>query len=241
MDCARVEHLLSARSLAELPPDELAVVQSHIAECSACRERCYQTQELHAAVKELRRTTTVKASVMARIRGESAPAAEEPALPGRIGGFEVLGVLGRGGMGTVLKARQVSMDRLVALKVLPQRLAADDAFVGRFIREAHAAAKLRHPHIVQGFDAGLADGYYYFAMEYVDGVGLDAIVARDGPLEPNRALQVLKQATSALWAAHDAGVVHRDIKPSNLMVEFPLPSPSGRVGYKEETGMPRKW
>ncbi|MBM4035674.1 MAG: DUF1080 domain-containing protein, partial [Planctomycetes bacterium] len=139
--------------------------------------------------------------------------------PKRLGGFELLGKLGKGGMGTVLKARQVSMDRLVALKVLPKKLAENEAFVQRFLREARSAAKLRHPNIVQAYDVGQAEGYYYFAMEFVDGETLSDIVRRDGPLEPNRALDVMKQVASALAAAHKEGIVHRDIKPSNIMLD----------------------
>jgi len=226
MDCEDIKRLLASKALAELSDEERAGIEAHAAQCAACREAidpAFQSQELHEAVKELRTTRSVKPAVMAQIRGEPsqppAPGEGEPPLPGRIGGFEVLGTLGRGGMGTVLKARQVSMARLVALKVLPQRLAKDETFVARFIREAHAAAKLRHPHIVQGYDAGLADGYYYFAMEYVDGKGLDAILAREGPLEQGRALEILKQACSALCAAHEAGIVHRDVKPSNILLD----------------------
>ncbi|HUT34947.1 MAG TPA: protein kinase, partial [Planctomycetota bacterium] len=137
----------------------------------------------------------------------------------KIGGFELLGRLGKGGMGTVLKARQVSMDRLVALKILPKKLAENEQFVQRFLREARSAAKLRHPNIVQAFDVGQAEGYYFFAMEFVDGETLDAIIRREGPLEPNRALDVMRQTASALAAAHEAGIVHRDIKPSNIMID----------------------
>ena len=87
----------------------------------------------------------------------------EPAQPTRVGGFEILETLGKGGMGTVYKARQVSMDRLVALKVLPPRLAKNEAFVERFVREARSAARLNHPNIVQGIDVGEAEGCRYFA------------------------------------------------------------------------------
>ncbi|HRT97175.1 MAG TPA: serine/threonine-protein kinase, partial [Planctomycetota bacterium] len=121
--------------------------------------------------------------------------------PSTLGGFELVAALGKGGMGTVLKARQVSMDRLVALKILPKKLAENEAFVQRFLREARSAAKLRHPNIVQAYDVGQADGYYFFAMEFVDGEALSEIIRRDGPLEPSRALDVMKQVTSALAAA----------------------------------------
>ena len=147
------------------------------------------------------------------------PRDDAGAPPKRLGGYELLGRLGKGGMGTVLKARQISLDRLVALKILPQRLAANEQFVQRFLREARSAARLRHPHIVQAIDVGQVEGYYVFAMEYVDGETLEAILRREGPLEPERALRYLKQTTSALAAAHDAGLVHRDIKPSNLMID----------------------
>ncbi|HRR83291.1 MAG TPA: serine/threonine-protein kinase, partial [Planctomycetota bacterium] len=91
--------------------------------------------------------------------------------------------------------------------------------VQRFLREARSAAKLRHPNIVQAYDVGQADGYYFFAMEFVDGEALSEIIRRDGPLEPSRALDVMKQVTSALAAAHKEGIVHRDIKPSNIMLD----------------------
>ena len=143
----------------------------------------------------------------------------QQATPQQLAGYELLGRLGKGGMGTVLRARQVSMDRLVALKILPKRLAQNADFVARFIREARSAARLSHPHIVQAYDVGKSEGYYYFAMELIEGEGLEAILAREGPLEQNRALGYLKQVCSALAHAHGAGIVHRDIKPSNLMID----------------------
>jgi len=140
--------------------------------------------------------------------------------PKRLGGYEILGRIGKGGMGTVYKAQQVSLNRPVALKILPRTLAANEDFVKRFIREARSAATLHHPNIVQAIDVGLAEGYYYFAMELVDGEGLDAVLRREGPLEQTRAVQVMEQVCSALAAAHEAGIVHRDIKPSNIMFDF---------------------
>jgi len=137
----------------------------------------------------------------------------------RLAGFEILGHIGRGGMGIVLKARQVSMDRVVALKILPRHLADDIVFVERFFREARSAARLRHPHIVQAYDAGESDGTCYFAMEFVDGEGLGTVLAREGALDPQQALVYMRQVCSALAAAHKAGIVHRDIKPSNILID----------------------
>ena len=139
--------------------------------------------------------------------------------PTRIGGFEILGRLGQGGMGTVYKARQVSMDRIVALKVLPPRLAKDKAFVERFVREARSAARLQHPNIVQGIDVGVAGGTYYFAMEFVDGPTVRAVLRSSGTLEEKRALEIVQGVAQALEHACKRGIIHRDIKPDNLMLD----------------------
>jgi len=136
----------------------------------------------------------------------------------RVGGFELLERLGQGGMGVVYKARQLSMDRIVAVKILPPRLAKDQAFVERFVREAQSAAKLSHPNIVQGIDVGVADGTYYFAMEFVDGPTVKAVLLRAGTLEEKRALGIVQGVARALEHAHGRGIVHRDIKPDNIMV-----------------------
>jgi len=136
----------------------------------------------------------------------------------KIGGFELLTTLGKGGMGVVFKARQVSMDRLVALKVLSPRLAKDEAYVARFLREARSAAKLNHPNIVQGIDAGEAGGYYYFAMEFVDGITVKELLKRQGRIEEKQALNIVGAVARALEEAHRHGIVHRDIKPENIML-----------------------
>ena len=136
----------------------------------------------------------------------------------RVGGFEILAKLGQGGMGAVFKARQISIDRVVALKILPPKLAKNQEYVTRFFREARAAAKLNHPNIVQAIDAGEADGYYYFAMEYVEGQSVSDL-ARDGAALPEpQALGIARDVALALTCAHEAGIIHRDIKPSNILL-----------------------
>ncbi len=146
------------------------------------------------------------------------PSGEGAAKPRRIGGFDLLATLGKGGMGTVFKARQVSMDRLVALKVLPPNLAKNQGFVQRFLREARSAAKLNHPNIVQGYDVGDADGVYYFAMEFVDGPTLKDLIRRERRLDEKKALNLIGGVARALEHAHGHGIVHRDIKPENIMI-----------------------
>lgn len=132
--------------------------------------------------------------------------------------LEILELLGIGGMGAVYKARQPSLDRLVAVKVLPPEVGADASFSERFTREARALAKLNHQNIVAVHDFGRANDLYYFIMEYVDGTTLRQLVDT-GELKPTEALSILPQICDALQFAHDEGVVHRDIKPDNILLD----------------------
>ncbi len=136
----------------------------------------------------------------------------------RIGGFEVLEKIGQGGMGVVYKARQISLDRIVALKILPPRLAKDESFVKRFRREALSAARLNHPNVVQVIDVGEDKGYHYLAMEYVEGRSLKQILKERGRLPEKEALLIVRQVAEALSYARKEGIVHRDIKPDNILV-----------------------
>jgi tRNA A-37 threonylcarbamoyl transferase component Bud32 len=135
-----------------------------------------------------------------------------------VGQFQIIELLGKGGMGAVYKGRQESLGRFVAIKVLPQKLAEDTSFVERFRREARAAAAISHPNIIEVFDVGEALGYQYIAMELVDGEGLDRVLKREERLTPDRALKLMKQVAAALAKAHAAGILHRDIKPANILI-----------------------
>jgi serine/threonine-protein kinase len=136
----------------------------------------------------------------------------------RISGYEITEKLGQGGMGIVYKARQKSMERIVALKVLPRRLALNKEFIERFIREARASAKLNHENIISGIDVGDSDGLYYFAMEYADGESIDKIILRDGTFPEDKAIDMAIQIAHALEHAHKNGLVHRDVKPQNIIL-----------------------
>jgi serine/threonine protein kinase len=132
--------------------------------------------------------------------------------------LEILELLGQGGMGAVYKARQVKLDRLVALKILPPAVAQAPGFAERFIREARTLARLNHPHIVAVHDFGDVEGLYYLVMEYVEGENLRQTLA-GRQLEPHQALALVTELCSALQYAHERGVVHRDIKPENVLLD----------------------
>ncbi len=143
----------------------------------------------------------------------------EPDLTGRqLGDFRLLRRLGHGAMAEVYLAEQCSLKRQVAVKVLKSRLAQDATYVKRFEREAQAAAALVHANIVQIYEVGQADGYYYIAQEYVQGVNLRQWIARNGPPELRLALLIMRQVAAALAKAAEQGIVHRDIKPENIML-----------------------
>src|SRR3954452_2668901 len=127
--------------------------------------------------------------------------------------------LGRGGMGIVYLARDVQLDRDVAIKVLPSHLAATDVSRERFVREARTAAGLSHPHIVPIHRVGAAAGFVYFVMSYVEGETLGERLRRDGPLSPADSMRVLREVAWALAYAHGRGIVHRDVKPDNILLE----------------------
>jgi tRNA A-37 threonylcarbamoyl transferase component Bud32 len=132
--------------------------------------------------------------------------------------LEILGIVGQGGMGAVYKARQTKLDRLLAVKVLPPKIASDPLFAERFMREARSLARLNHPNIVTIYDFGEADGLFYFTMEFVDGRNLRELLQAE-ELTPEQALQIIPQVCEALQYAHDEGVVHRDIKPENILLD----------------------
>ena len=136
----------------------------------------------------------------------------------QIPGYQLLGKLGSGAMATVFKGRQISLDRTVAIKVLPRKLSENAEYVKMFYREGKAAAKLNHPNIVQAFDVGEAGGYHYFVMEYVEGHTLWDELAAGKVFSEAEALRIIIQIARALEHAHNQGLIHRDVKPKNIMI-----------------------
>jgi serine/threonine protein kinase len=145
----------------------------------------------------------------------------------QIAGYRIEARLGRGGMGEVYRAVQLSLDRRVALKVLPPKLADDDVFRRRFLRESRIAASIDHPSIIPIYETGEDGGLLYIAMRYVDGMDLSTLLSREGRLAPARTLAIVAQVASALDAAHARGLVHRDVKPGNILLAAGPPGSDG--------------
>ncbi|MEM1422650.1 MAG: serine/threonine-protein kinase [Planctomycetota bacterium] len=149
-----------------------------------------------------------------RLRGQAEAERKSQQIPG----YHVIGKVGAGAMAAVFKARQISLDRTVAIKVLPRKYSGNKQFIERFYAEGRAAAQLNHPNIVQAFDVGQAGDFHYFVMEYVEGRTVhDEIVERKRYTEED-ALEIITNVADALKHAHLKGLIHRDVKPKNIIM-----------------------
>ncbi|MFO0843475.1 MAG: protein kinase [Gemmataceae bacterium] len=206
---------LSDFGLGKLPRPTADTVAAHLESCAECLSRL-EGQRPDSFVGRLRDAAP---------KGSPATIADAPAAPGgfpaellAMGKFEPLGQLGEGGMGAVWKARHTFLDRLVAIKVMrPDVVSSPDAR-RRFLQEMRAGGRLGHPNIAQTIDAAESGGLLYLVMEFVEGVSLDKLVSRRGPLPVGFACRCVVQAAQGLQHAHELGLVHRDVKPANLMV-----------------------
>ncbi|CAL9352669.1 serine/threonine-protein kinase [Streptomyces sp. NPDC058947] len=158
----------------------------------------------------------------------------------QIAGYRIEQEIGRGGMAVVYRARDLRLERTVALKLLAPELARNDTFRRRFTHESRAAAAIDHPHIVPVFEAGETDGVLYIAMRYVPGSDLRHVLDREGPLPPPTAVRVAAQVASALDAAHEHGLVHRDVKPGNILVARGTDSDHPEHVYLTDFGLTKK-
>jgi serine/threonine protein kinase len=136
----------------------------------------------------------------------------------QIPGYKILGKLGAGAMAVVYKAQQLSLNRTVAIKVLPKRFSGNPEYVERFFKEGQAAGKLNHNNIVQAVDVGESGGYHYFVMEYVEGKTLHDDLMAGKVFKEDEALNIVIQVAHALQHAHSCGLIHRDVKPKNIMI-----------------------
>jgi serine/threonine protein kinase len=157
-----------------------------------------------------------------------------------LGAYRVDSILGRGGMGVVYLARDLRLDRRVALKVLSPDLANDPGFRERFTRESRMAASIDHLNIIPVYEAGDADGVLYLAMRYVEGMDLRDTLIGGGPLSVDRTLDILRQVAAALDTAHTRGLVHRDIKPGNMMIASGAGPESSDHVYLTDFGLTKR-
>jgi hypothetical protein len=157
-------------------------------------------------------------------------------LGASVAGYTIESVAGRGGMGVVYRARDIELERTVALKVIAPELARDAGFRARFVREARVTAQLDHPNVIPVLDAGEDGGRLYIAMRWVEGTDLGRLIHESGPLPPREAAELVAQAASALDAAHSRGLVHRDVKPANLL----LPAAARSHVYLTDFGLAKR-
>ena len=149
-----------------------------------------------------------------------------------IAGCRIETVAGRGGMGIVYRATQLSLGRPVALKLIAPEHAADDGFRERFQRESRMAAAIDHPNVIPVYEAGEEDGRLYLVMRWVAGTDLHRLLRAEGKIDPLRAAEIVNQVAGALDAAHQAGLIHRDVKPANVLL-------SGEHAYLADFGLTR--
>lgn len=153
---------------------------------------------------------------LSRLQGASDDSGNRPAQ--QIPGYQLYKKVGAGAMAVVYRAKQLSLDRVVAIKVLPKRLSRNEEFVERFYQEGRAAARLNHPNIVQAIDVGEAGGFHYFVMEFVEGCTVYDELAGGKQYTEQEALAIANQIAKALLHAHERGFIHRDVKPKNIML-----------------------
>ena len=237
---------LADLALGRVRPEWLEALAQHVEQCPECHEtiaavgnredtlvaqiRRPPDQDAYAQEPECQqavaRAKSLAAVAVGVSPGESASPPSRPPQPeaeqsedlGQLGEYELLAKLGEGGMGVVYKARQVRLDKIVALKVLPNHCTADPMAQARFDREMKAVGRVDHPDIVRAMDAREIDGKSVLVMEYAEGVNLADLGCRHGQLPIPDACEMVRQAALGLQSVHEQGLVHRDIKPSNLML-----------------------
>jgi serine/threonine protein kinase len=207
----------------------------HLDECADCREELESRTAERSAWQEAsnmlggtlqrstaaighNRTETGRSPQIEQVLQQLAPT-DDPAMLGRIGSYEVSGVVGAGGMGVVLKAHDRSLDRIVAIKVMAPHLASNGSARKRFAREAKAAAAVLHPNVIAIHGVASDDACPYLVMPYLRGASLQKRIDLQGPLPLKDTLRIGSQIAAGLAAAHEQGLVHRDIKPANILLE----------------------
>jgi Protein kinase domain len=231
------EDLLRAFQLGTLPEDRLDEVTAHLEQCAPCEDR---TQALDAildpflaSLREPGEATDLDSTCILNsdtahpepATGNPVPATSFP----KVRDYEILEVLGRGGMAIVYKARQTALNRIVALKMIHGGASLGSEGLTRLRHEAEAVARLHHPNLVQIFDVVRQDGELFLALEYVSGGNLDQYLAGE-PQLPRRAAELVETLARAVDHAHERGILHRDLKPANVLLAGPI-GPEGPRGH----------
>jgi serine/threonine-protein kinase len=190
-------------------PEELEVCKAHRERLSSAQDQPKGLLEVMVAAKAL---TPTQAQRLVKEIGREAQRKHE------IPGYQIIDRLGKGSMGIVYKAKQTSVDRVVAVKVLLDVLASNKEFIRRFQREATIAARLSHSNIVNAIDAGEVNGLYYFVMEYVEGITIKDVIEKGHVYDEQEALRIVLAVAEAMKHAHERGLIHRDIKPENVIL-----------------------
>ncbi|PAY16788.1 hypothetical protein CKO51_24925 [Rhodopirellula sp. SM50] len=213
---------LSAYSLGQLPEERAVAIDTHINECEPCCETIVELSSEDTFACLLQEAGRLPTDLTADSEASTAKSSStSEGIPGPLAEhprYEIVRLIGKGGMGDVYEARHRMMERTVALKVIKQELMRKPEAVNRFHREVKAAAQLAHPNVVTAYDAEQAGDMHYMVMEFVDGVDLSQMVKDRGALPVADACAYICQAAIGLQHAHERGMVHRDIKPHNLMV-----------------------
>jgi uncharacterized protein (TIGR03067 family) len=212
---------LSAYSLGQLPEERAVAIDCHISECEPCCETIVElsSEDTFAGLlQEAGRLPTDQTADHDSATANSASFDDIPQPLSEHPRYEILGLIGKGGMSDVYKARHRKMERTVALKVINRGLVQKAEAIDRFHREVKAAAQLSHPNIVTSHDADHAGDFHFMVMEFVDGIDLSQTVKKRGALPVAEACDYIRQAAIGLQHAHERGMVHRDIKPHNMMV-----------------------
>jgi serine/threonine-protein kinase len=221
-----------------------SVVDAKLASAPEVQACLAKQKQLRAAGRQIKLAELlVKAGVVTKsqLRRMANPAEDSASQSlQQIPGFQILQKIGAGAMASVYKARQLSLDRIVAIKILPKRLSEDPSFVERFEKEGRAAAKLSHNNIVQAIDVGEYAGYHYFVMEYVDGQTVYDEVAKLRRYSEERALNIAIQIARALEHAHARGLIHRDVKPKNIIITKDGTAKLADMGLAREAGDAKK-
>jgi serine/threonine-protein kinase len=190
--------------------------------CPKCGKPASQFSSIETVAEPISRPPTpVATPVSSTSQPRSSSRIKDRFAPGTIfaGRYQIISLLGRGGMGEVYRAEDLQLEQTVALKFLPHDLAADPRFAERFRNEVRIARQVSHPNVCRVYDIGESDGHLYLSMEFVQGEDLGSLLARIGRLPQEKALEMARKLCAGLAAAHDKGVLHRDLKPGNILVD----------------------